>query len=344
MDSNTLRENVESLQNVLIARATGGTADEVGYRALREELIAEPSLRDRLPSFVRSSRDLSQFWAYISKITGYAARRTHIWEAFNPLLDSLESSISASEATGPTPGISAGATAGPVSRKKRHKTRVFISYSTRDKAAAGAVKHAITSAGFECFLAHDDLKVSEEWRDRILEELERCELLVVLLSKDYITSAWGSQEIGVIVGRKTVPIVPLSLDDTLPYGFIAHIQGKRVPSTGIDLGTILEPLARKYPRLAIPALVQRVRDAASFRSAEAALGPLVPLYEQLTDEELDDLVDACISNGQVWDAALCRADYLPDLLDRVGPRIDARKRNELAYQVEHGEWYREANS
>lgn len=60
MDSNTLRESVESLQNILIARATGGTADDAGYRALREELIGEPSLRDRLPSFVRSSRDLSQ--------------------------------------------------------------------------------------------------------------------------------------------------------------------------------------------------------------------------------------------------------------------------------------------
>jgi hypothetical protein len=340
MDPNTLREDVEALQNMLIARATGGAADDAGYRTLRDELMNDALVRDALPSFVRSSRDLSQFWAYISKHSGYATRRTHIWEAFNPLLDRLEFPAGNADAA-PTAVAEPASVGAPPPRIGRAKIPVFISYSTQDKAAAGAVKHAITSAGFECFLAHEDLQVSEEWKERILEELERCQLLIVLLSKNYRSSNWGSQEIGVIVGRKNVPIVPLSLDDTLPYGFLAHIQGKKVPPTGIELSTILEPLARKHPRIAIPALIQRVHDASSFRSADAALGPLVPIYDKLTNEEINALADASINNGQVWDASLCRTEYLPELLSRVGHRMDSEKRRILSYQLENGRWYRE---
>jgi hypothetical protein len=339
MDLKLLREDVEALQNILISRATGGPADDPEYRTLRETLLAEQSIREALPSFVRTSRDLSQFWAYISKYSGYAARRTHIWEAFNPLLDKLEYPDSSTSDIAPAQVFKSEHTPPPT---KRAKVRVFISYSTQDKAAAGAVKHAIASAGFDCFLAHEDLQVSEEWRVRILEELDRCQILVVLLSANYLKSAWGSQEIGIIVGRKDVPIVPLSLDDTIPYGFIANIQGKPIPSTGIDLGTILEPLARRYPRMAIPTLIQRVREAATFRSAEAALKPLVSLYELLSSDELDNLVDVSIENAQVWDAHLCRTGYLPELLDRRGDDINPTKHRVLSYQVKNAQWYRDA--
>jgi TIR domain len=343
MDRRDIREKAETLQNVLIARATGGSADDPTYRSLRDELLSEFEIRDRLPAFVRTSRDLSQFWAYITKQSGqYASRREHIWEAFNGTFEYLEAP-SAAEPTEKSPqkGDAPVPIAEQIRPRTREKVRVFISYSTHDKSAAGAVKHAISSAGFECFLAHEDLQVSEEWRERILEELDRCEILVVILSKSFIASSWAPQEIGVIVGRRSVPIVPLSLDGTIPFGFISHIQGRPIPPGGIQLGTILEPLAKKYPRLAVPALIQRVREASSYRSAEAALQPLVPVYQLLTDGELEDLVDAANENGQVWNAALCYREYLPALIRTSRDRIPRRKLKALEYQVRNQSWFNE---
>src|SRR4051794_12896068 len=81
------------LQNMLIARATGGgtEVDDGLYRHLRAEFMANPATKQLVPSFVRTTRDLSAFWGYIKyAFGGSAERREHIWEAFGPLLDSLE--------------------------------------------------------------------------------------------------------------------------------------------------------------------------------------------------------------------------------------------------------------
>ncbi len=84
-------EDVESLQNMLVSRATGGFPNENEYHELREKLLSEQEIAGLLPRFIRTCRDLPQFWGYISKQSGsYQGRREHIWEAFRLLLERLE--------------------------------------------------------------------------------------------------------------------------------------------------------------------------------------------------------------------------------------------------------------
>jgi hypothetical protein len=91
-DYQDLLEKVESLQNTLVSQATGGGADNAEYKALREELLANPLIRDRLPQFVRTCRDLGQFWQFIKyKYGSYRERRDFLWNEFQPLLETLES-------------------------------------------------------------------------------------------------------------------------------------------------------------------------------------------------------------------------------------------------------------
>src|SRR5437868_1246243 len=91
MNRTEARDAAESLQNLLIARATGGDGNDNDYRELRDSLRSDSDVRDLLPTFVRTSRDLAQFWAYIQKQAGgYKERREHIWAAFSPLLEYLE--------------------------------------------------------------------------------------------------------------------------------------------------------------------------------------------------------------------------------------------------------------
>ncbi len=206
--------------------------------------------------------------------------------------------------------------------------RAFVSYSVEKKEGGAAVKACLTEFGYECFLAHDDLRVSEEWKRRILDELSAADVFVALLSKEFMASKWCGQELGFIVSRPEVLVIPLSLDGTTPYGFIEHLQGSMVTKT--NLAAVLEEvLFRKRPRQMVPAQIERVRDAGSFRNAEALVLPLVPHFELFTDEEVDAFARAVAENGQVWDAADCRRDYIPTFVRVNGSRISADAALEL---------------
>lgn len=86
-----LVERVAMMEGILIAAATGGSPDNLAYELLRREFIAEPSIRDLLPPFVRTHRNLGSFWPFIKNEAGtYAERRQLISVAFTPLMDYLE--------------------------------------------------------------------------------------------------------------------------------------------------------------------------------------------------------------------------------------------------------------
>jgi len=90
-----LLDKVTALQNMLVARATGKAADELAYAPLRAQLLRDPLVGDLLPRFVRSSRDLGQFWDFIKpKFRHYDERRQFIWDEFRPALEAAESGTS----------------------------------------------------------------------------------------------------------------------------------------------------------------------------------------------------------------------------------------------------------
>lgn len=88
--SSTL-EQVAMMEGILIASATGGSPDNHIYEHLRREFMADPIIRDLLPQFVRTYRNLNAFWPFIKHEAGtYAERRQIISGAFTPLMDHLE--------------------------------------------------------------------------------------------------------------------------------------------------------------------------------------------------------------------------------------------------------------
>lgn len=91
----TLYERVEYMQSLLIAQATGGDADDLHYQLLRQEALDTPSIASLMPRWIRTNRNLSQFWEYIkSKFGTYAERRQFIWKEFSPVFEFLESGLS----------------------------------------------------------------------------------------------------------------------------------------------------------------------------------------------------------------------------------------------------------
>lgn len=220
--------------------------------------------------------------------------------------------------------------------------KAFISYSTADKKHGAIVKEALDEIGVKSFLAHDDLAVSEEWQKRIIAELKQCKIFIPLLSEAFKASDWCGQETGFYVkhSKSSVLIIPLSIDKTNPYGFISHIQRHRISASGLDPKTIVDAIGAKWPSVAIDNLLEGVdKYAHSFRVAEARVEPLVRYFAKFSREQAARFARMAVSNAQIWDAQLCRDDYLPKFLKLNKTKIPPSVYKALKYQIENQEWY-----
>jgi TIR domain len=219
------------------------------------------------------------------------------------------------------------------------KVTGFISYSHNDRKYGADAKAVLSDIGIESFLAHDDLDVSEEWRERIIEELKRCDIFVPLISANFLDSKWAPQEVGFIISPPEVAIIPISLDGTVPFGFISHIHARTINEGGITRELLVKPLAQRIPRKIVPCLIRSVSEAPSFNSAEARMSPLLPIFSKMTAEEAQALAEASVSNNQIWSARRCRNEYLPAFIDAQEHNIEAETLKALRYQIKRKAWY-----
>lgn len=84
-------DRVTYLVNLLTARATGEDASEADYSTLRTLLLRNPDLKDLLPPWLKTHRNLGSFWPFIKEKYGtYADRRRFLAEEFEHVLNVLE--------------------------------------------------------------------------------------------------------------------------------------------------------------------------------------------------------------------------------------------------------------
>lgn len=86
-------EKVEHFQRTLINSCTNdGVANDNDYKFLRSYFLSNEVSKDLLPSWIRTNRDLQQFWQFIKyKFSSYQERRTFIWQELEPLFRYIES-------------------------------------------------------------------------------------------------------------------------------------------------------------------------------------------------------------------------------------------------------------
>ena len=208
-------------------------------------------------------------------------------------------------------------------------SKAFLSYQTNDKVVAGRVKDALRGVGIEAFLAHEDIHVSQEWRLKILEEIGIAELFICLLSKNYFQSAWCVQESGIAAFRPGLPIIPLSLDGTIPQGFIAHLQSVKIDQDSISIDDLLPAFMTHSFSKGIAILIDRIAGSRNYRGAEANFQKILPFISKMTGEQVKSLLDKVADNDQVYDAALCARDYIPPLLKLHGRLLKPKTRKFL---------------
>ena len=89
--------------------------------------------------------------------------------------------------------------------------KVFISYSTKDLSLAAHIKNLLQNSGIKVFVAEYSLPAGSELTASILNEIQSCDLFLLLWSHNAKSSEWVPQEIGAAKALKK-PVIPIMLN------------------------------------------------------------------------------------------------------------------------------------
>ncbi len=112
---------------------------------------------------------------------------------------------------------------------------IFISYSSKDRAQAEQLTELLASAGLSVWIDKQGIGAATSWSKEIVDAIDECKALVVLLSPSSIASKNVAKEIA-IAAERNKKILPLDLEPvTLPNEIAYHLAGlQRTEMTNID--------------------------------------------------------------------------------------------------------------
>ena len=208
-------------------------------------------------------------------------------------------------------------------------SHAFISYQTQDKLVAARLKISLERVGIRAFLAHEDIEVSDVWRSRILQELRVADMFIAVLSQAYLESLWCVQESGVAAFRDDLLVVPLSLDGTIPQGFLSSFQSVRIDGADVDIAAIAPAFVKNDLSKGIDTLILVLKKSVNYRSAEAIFSLIMPHVRSIKNEQAAALISAAAETEEVSNAMKCVREYIPALL-RAFPSVgDTQSRSFL---------------
>ncbi len=101
---------------------------------------------------------------------------------------------------------------------------IFISYSSKDKELANKISDTMTNEDVVVFVADNSINFGESIPKNIEKAIKKCDLFVVLWSKNSKRSEWVQQEIGIVKGKQK-PILPVVLNKGLELpAFIKELK------------------------------------------------------------------------------------------------------------------------
>ena len=154
-------------------------------------------------------------------------------------------------------------------------------------------------------MAHEDIRVSEEWRLRLLKELRSNDIFICLLSRSYLNSTWCMQESGIAAFRRGLVVVPLRLDETLPPGFLSAIQAIPFDPNDVRLSELGSAIVKVDLRAGVDFLLDELQASNGFRAGEANLQAILPHLQDMSDPDKTRLLGIAANTYRVISANLC---------------------------------------
>lgn len=179
--------------------------------------------------------------------------------------------------------------------------QVFVSHSHKDKELAGTIKEELElKFGVGVFVAHEDVRPTEEWQKMILKMLRECEVFATILTRDFVNSDWTDQETGFAVALEK-KIVPINIDVN-PYGFINKYQALKWRTD--DPTDSIRKLVRilvEQGVIATHRLIESFAKSISFDDA-GFKSELLEVVEKFSQEQINQIAKATLENNQIFDS------------------------------------------
>jgi TolB-like protein len=148
---------------------------------------------------------------------------------------------------------------------------VFVSYASQDSAVAESICTALEKDGIACWIAPRDVRPGDFYADAIVQAINACQVLVLVLSENSVASAHVLREVE-RASAKQRPVIAFRIDATpLPTGLEYFLS----TSQWLDAGG--GDLARSFPKL-----VEAVRRRRAAPVAPILRGPTLEAGRAVT--------------------------------------------------------------
>ena len=99
---------------------------------------------------------------------------------------------------------------------------LFISYDSRDTAAATEVRSLLTEDGYRIWMAPDEIRGSRPWAEQILEAISAMAMMVVLVSSKALRSAHVAREVNLAFDHGK-PVLPVRIEQVMMSGSLQYL-------------------------------------------------------------------------------------------------------------------------
>ena len=125
------------------------------------------------------------------------------------------------------------------------KPKVFISYSRKDRQFVEYLAERLNNHGVETWIDIQQIAPGEMWQNELKRGVENSDLFLVVLSENYISSAWTSIELALASNKK---IIPLKISELLSENFPRIIQQLQWIDFSVSFSDGIESLLNAIPQ------------------------------------------------------------------------------------------------
>ena len=108
-------------------------------------------------------------------------------------------------------------------------------------------------------------------------------------------------------------------------------QGTKITRHNIPTEYLINPIIDNFPKIDIlKNIIDELKTIKSFNNANQAMLFLEPYFNKLTDDQINEVVNNSIKNSQIYQAFLCRDQYLPNFIQINKEKIQDDQLEELS--------------
>lgn len=187
--------------------------------------------------------------------------------------------------------------------------RAFISHRDTHRGPAQALATALGRYQISCFVAHESIEATEEWRRATRDGLETMHAMVAFVTDDFHLSPWTMQEVGYALGKR-IPCISVMVETSKPPGFLEPDQSLRgnlenPTDYAAILASHLADTSGRRSRIQ-QALIAAFRDSRTAQQARDRFTFLRDFVERLDEGEINNLLEAINGEAVLRNAFLQR--------------------------------------